>query len=47
MSDTFFTRARAANKPSGKSRRPPPIIDQDGNELPGGGFFGGGFNSDG
>jgi hypothetical protein len=45
MSDTFFTRGRAANKPSDTSRRPPPIIDQDGNELPGGGFFGGGFNS--
>lgn len=51
MSDTFFTRERAPNKRPGSSqRRAPPIIDQDGNEVPGsgpfsGGFFGGGFNS--
>ncbi len=53
MSDTFFTRERAANHRSGFSnRRSPPIIDQDGNEVPGsgpfnGGFFGGGFNKTG
>ncbi len=50
MSDTFFTRERASNKrPDASKRRAPPIIDQDGNEVPGsdpfnGGFFGGGFN---
>lgn len=51
MSDTFFTRERASNKrPGSTHRRPPPIIDQEGNEVPGsgpfnGGFFGGGFTS--
>ncbi len=53
MSDTFFTRERASNKRSSASnRRTPPVIDQDGNEVPGsgpfsGGFFGGGFKSGG
>ncbi len=50
MSDTFFTRERASNKrPGSSNRRAPPIIDQEGNEVPGsgpfnGGFFGAGFS---
>ncbi|RTL51701.1 MAG: DUF4112 domain-containing protein [Bradyrhizobiaceae bacterium] len=53
MSDTFFTRERASNRrPDSAKRRAPPIIDQDGNEIPGsdpfgGGFFGSGFNKTG
>lgn len=49
MSDTFFTRERAANAgKANSSKRAAPIIDQDGNEVrpgsgPSGGFSGGPF----
>lgn len=49
MSDTFFTRARASHAGGStpgagrSSRRAPPIIDQDGNEVRTGGPFDEGF----
>lgn len=45
MSDTFFTRSNASNAGAAasgsakKAQRPPPIIDQDGNEVRAGGPF--------